>query len=71
MSIFEGKFMLFVRTYGPINTRSGQEHDEQVGFNWDIPHATSTWKDGIFETDGKRIVISAELDLGQSLFHIS
>lgn len=70
MSIFEGKFMLFIKSHGPINVPSGQEKPELVGFNWDIPPATFTWKDGILETDGNHLGIFHGLGPGRSLFHI-
>lgn len=69
MSIFEGKFILFTKSHGPINTPSGQEKSEQVGFNWDIPPTTFIWKDGILETDGNHLGIFPELGPGRFLFH--
>lgn len=62
--------MIFVKSHNPINTPSGQEMPERVGFNWDIPPATFIWKDGILETDGNYLGVVHELSQGRSLFHI-
>jgi len=63
--------MPFIRSHVPINAHSGQGKYERVRFNWDIPPATFTSKNGISETDGKHMGILPELDPGQSLSHIS